>query len=239
MALPKLNRTMNLSNPITIVIADDHELVRTGFKKILQDTYSNNIHFVAEAKNGRELIEKVDQYQPQLVLTDLQMPEINGIQACREIKQRHPWINVVAFSMFTDTEHIMGMIRAGANGYVAKSSPADEIIEGIMIASTGKPFYCSTISEKLYGKVTTVLEAGLKAKQIKFSRQEIKVMQLICRQLSSKEIAEEMKLAVRSVECHRYHIQEKIGARNMVGVALYALMSGLVDVRECRLQNSR
>jgi DNA-binding NarL/FixJ family response regulator len=223
---------MSLTKPIKIIIADDHEIVRNGFKKILQDQYAQEIEFVAEAANGAELVEAVTGLRPQLVLTDIQMPRMDGIQACQIIKQKYPATNVIAFSVFNDIHHIMPMLAAGANGYLAKTCSKEEIIDAIRIVSTGKPFYCSTISDKLYNTVINNNKKQQKDDTIAFSAQEIKVLKLLCRQFGTKEIAANMKLAVRTVENYRGHIQEKIGAKNMVGVALYAVVKEIVNLGE-------
>ena len=219
---------MNPIQPIKIIIADDHEFVRTSFKTILQSQYPLEIEFIAEAASGSELIEAVALHLPDIVITDIQMPEMDGIQACREIKERFPSISVLAFSMFTDTHNILGMLKAGATGYLAKTCNMGEIIEGIRSVSRHQSYYCSTISEKLYGTLVNSNQKRLKNKTILFGTQEIKVMRLICRQLSTKEIAVEMCLSPKTVEHYRQNILDKIGARNVVGIAVYALIHELV-----------
>lgn len=223
---------MNPLLPIRVVLADDHELIRNGFRNILQKMQPATIEFVAEAKNGEELFQAVSSHHPQLVLTDIQMPVMNGFEACRLIKKHYPQTNVVAFSMFTDTQYIMEMLRAGANGYLAKTSSSHEIYEAIQVVSTGRSYYCSTVSEKLYGKVSDSVTIPGKIQRHEFSVQEREVMRLICHQLCAKEIAAQMSLAVRTVENYRTRIQEKLGARNMVGIALYAVINDMVNLLE-------
>ena len=160
------------------------------------------------------------------------MPSMDGIQASRIIKKQFPQTAIIAFSMFDDPSNIMGMLQAGADGYLVKSSGKEEVINAIRTVSTGQSYYCSSISEKMYGTLMNSKELQQKNKQIEFSAQEKKVMRLICRQLSSKEIAASMNLAVRTVENYRHHIQEKIGARNVVGIALFAVVNEIVKFSE-------
>jgi DNA-binding NarL/FixJ family response regulator len=160
------------------------------------------------------------------------MPEMDGIQASRIIKKEYPETAIIAFSMFDDCSAVMNMLQAGADGYLVKSSSKEEVINAIRTVNNGTPYYCSTISEKIYGRVVNSRDQAKENKKIQFSQQEQKVMQLICRQLSSKEIAGTMNLAVRTVENYRHHIQEKIGARNVVGIALYAIVHEIVKYSE-------
>lgn len=221
-----------LPPPIRIVIADDHHFFRTGFRYALEQHYHDVIEFVGDVSNGYELINCVASTQPDLVITDIRMPELNGIEAASIIHHRFPNTSVIAFSMFDDTSSILQMLRAGVSGYLVKNSEQEEVIDAIRTVSGGHHYYCSSISEKLYGAVGNSRSKQQRKKSIEFSYQEKKVMQLICKQQSSKEIAGEMRLAVRTVENYRHHIQEKIGARNVVGIALFAVMNGIVQFSE-------
>ncbi len=217
--------------PVTVVIADDHDFFRTGFKNIIENQYAGQIKFMGEAKNGVTLLETVACCQPKVVITDIQMPCMNGIEACKKIKQAHPGIAVIAFSMFTDTMNIMGMIQAGASGYLVKTSNHEEVLDAIKTVSRHESYYCSTISDKLFG---TLVNSNLKRKkkELIFGEQEKKVMKLICRQQSTKEIAGQLKLATRTVENYKSNIMEKIGARNVVGIALFAVINEIVKLSE-------
>lgn len=217
---------------IRLAIADDHEFFRDGFKNAIESSFPEEVEFVAVATNGSELIDAVTTAAPDVVLTDIQMNTLSGIDACRQIKSRHPKVEVVAFSAFTDTNSIMGMIHAGAIGYLSKNSDREEIIDAIRSVSTHRPYYCSTVSEKLFGLAADSIMTVKKTKPIVFGEQEKKVMKLICRQLSTKEIASEMRLSAKTVEHYRQNIQEKIGARNVVGVALFALINQIVSIAE-------
>ena len=215
---------------IKVVIADDHELFRNGFKQIFQKEYFGELEFVGEASNGAELIDIIERHNPSIAITDIQMPVMNGIQACQIIKKKFPQTSVIAFSMFTDINTVMEMIRAGADGYMAKSTGKDEIIEAIRTVNQHNRYYCSTISSKIYGTPANSNQQQRRQKPINFGSQERKVIELVCQQLAIKEIAAEMQLAPRTVEHYREKILEKIGARNSVGIALYAVVNELINL---------
>jgi DNA-binding NarL/FixJ family response regulator len=215
------------STPIRIIIADDHEMFRAGFQSIIAHKYPHQIEVVGESSNGHDLVEMVAAYHPEVVVTDIQMPGMNGIEACRQIKARFKNTRVIAFSMFSDTDCIMRMLQAGADGYLVKTSPHEEMIEAIQTVAGQQPYYCSSISEKVYG---TLLNSN-QQKEIPalcFGEQEINVMKQICHQKSSKEIASALNLSTRTVENYKRNIQHKIGARNVVGIVLYAIFNELV-----------
>jgi two-component system response regulator NreC len=220
---------MNLNQRIKVVIADDHLFFRTGFKQIIQSLYAKELEFVGEASNGQELIEVVECLQPAIVITDIQMARMNGIQACSTIKKRFPFINVIALSMFTDPATIQDMLWAGAHGYVAKAGEHEEVMEAIRTVNQNQPYYCSTIATKMYGVPVNSNEKRRQQKPISLGEQEKRVIHLLCQQLSTKEIAAAMRLAPKTIEHYREKIQEKTGARNAVGIALYAVVHELIN----------
>jgi len=163
---------MNPNPPIKLVIADDHESFRKGFTKIIRDQYPEEIEFVAEAANGTELVENVAKHRPQVVITDIRMPGMDGIQASKIIKQQYPGTAIIALSAFTDTRTIMAMLQAGVNGYLIKTSPKEEVMEAIQSVSRNEPYYCSTVSGKMYGTIVSSHQKQKKNKPIIFSTQE-------------------------------------------------------------------
>jgi DNA-binding NarL/FixJ family response regulator len=223
---------MNPIPPIKIVIADDHELFRMGFTNYIQTYCSDEIEISGQARNGRELIGLVALHRPDVVITDIQMPVVNGIEACKAIKQDYPSTSVIAFSMFSDINNIMGMLQSGASGYLAKSSDKEEMVEAIKTVSHRTSYYCSTISDKIYGTLLNSNKKRLNDKNIIFGLQEVNVMRHICRQLTTKEIAAEMNLSTKTIDHYRQNILEKIGAKNVVGIALYSIVFGIVKYAE-------
>lgn len=208
---------------ITVVIADDHSIFRTGFKIFLEGQKDVNYLLVAEADNGLELLEKIKSHPPDIVFTDIQMPGMDGVQACKIIKEKYPLTRVIALTLYDEEHLIWDMIHAGANGYIVKSSPPEEILEAIKSVGEGVAFY----SDGIAGKLAAGADKIKPKNSIQFSEQELKIIKLICKQLTNKEIANTIQLHVRTVEDYRYKIQEKINAKNAVGIALYALANGI------------
>ena len=230
---------MYTAEPINIVIADDHSFFRYGFTSIIKSLYPHDICFLADVSNGLELLQAVATHQPDIVITDIQMPEMNGTDACRTITEKYPSVSVIALSMFTDINTIIGMVQAGAKGYLSKSSDHKEIFEAIKTVSRQQSYYCSAVAGKIFGELSNSSHRKNKEKKPAFGQQEKRVMQLICRQLSTKEIASQMSLAPKTIEHYRQNIQEKIGARNVVGIALYALVNEIVRYSEIALSISQ
>ncbi|MEP6750842.1 MAG: response regulator transcription factor [Bacteroidota bacterium] len=217
---------------IKIIVADDQEIFRVGLISIMQSQLPKNFECIAAATNGIELVEKVKKLKPDLVITDIKMPGLTGIQACKMIKEISPDVNVIALSVFYNEEYILEMINAGASGYLVKTGSIQEFFEAIHTVSEGNAYYSSDISEQLFGIFENSNKRVFQSKNIRFSIQEIKVTKLICRQLTTKEIAQSLKIGIRTVEDYRHQVQQKIGARNVVGIALYALVKELVHASD-------
>jgi DNA-binding NarL/FixJ family response regulator len=222
---------MRKDSIIKTVIADNHELFRDGFKLLLDSQQSKEIELVAEARDGAELLDHVKKYQPDIVLTDLLLPKIDGLQASTIINARYPRTGIIALTMQDEEHTIIDVLRAGASGYILKNTPKQELILAIKEVAGGNPYYCQSISGKLF-HVLNEIDGRKRTKKIDFSPQEIRVMKLICKQMTTKEIAQQLRLCARTVEDYRHNIQEKICARNVVGIALYAIEHRIVTTRE-------
>jgi len=223
---------MNLSRqPLTVVHADDHEIFRRGIKNIIGGQPQWNINLLDEACNGVELVEKVKRHQPDIVLTDIKMPVMNGIEACKLIRQVSPSTKTIALSLFEETDYVVEMVKAGASGYLVKTTTADELMEAITTVSGGVPYYCSTATRQLTA-VPGNHPFSKFPKKIALNKQELSVIKMLCQQFTTKEIASEVGLAKRTVEDYRHNIQQKMGVKNMVGVALYAMFHEIVKWAE-------
>lgn len=214
---------MTCNKPIQIILADDHELFRRGFKRILQDQ-TKQFEFIEEACEGEELVEKVLKHRPDLVITDVRMRGLDGIQACKIIKEktRTP---VIGLSAFDEDQLVLDMIQAGASGLISKNASIEEVNEAILTVHGGSSFYCSTIGSKLYGALQP---SRRRPKQIDFTMQELKIIKLLCKQFTSREIASALNLNVRTVEDYRHRLQEKTESRNVVGIILFCIFNNIV-----------
>ena len=209
-----------MKEKITIVIADDHSMFREGIRLLLaKESY---ISIAGEATDGEDLLEKVAQLKPQIVITDIEMPTMNGVQATKEIKKAYPNMAVIALTMFGDDHLIVDMLDAGADGYLLKSSKKDELIEAIDTVKDGGNYFCNSTTMKL-SKMIASRKVPDKDEVIKFSEKETEIIKLICEQYASKQIASATNLTHRTVEKYRDHIIKKTGARNVVGIVIYAI----------------
>lgn len=212
-------------------MADDHGIFRDGFKVLLKE--QNRVQLVSEASDGDSLLEEVRQHQPDVVITDIKMPRKTGIEACREIKAAFPETKVIALSMFNDDHLILDMLEAGASGYLLKNTNREELLDAIQTVNEGDKYFSPATSAKLAQLIArSKYNPFGKRPATKFSPREIEVIRLICEQLTTKEIAARLQLSVRTVEKHRDKIQQKAGAKNSVGVVIYAIKYGIYDVGE-------
>lgn len=220
--------------PIRIVIADDHDIFRNGFKLLLKG--QKEIELVGEAENGRQLVEQADALLPDVVVTDIKMPVCDGVEACRQIKVKHPEIGVIALSSFNDDSLIVDMLEAGARGYMLKNTNKNELLQAVRAVHEGNTYYCMATSGKLTKMIAESRFNPYRARvRADFSDRELEVMRLICQQYTNKEIADLLHISVRTVETYRENIQEKAGAKNSVGIAMYALKKEFVRLDEIKL----
>jgi DNA-binding NarL/FixJ family response regulator len=215
-----------MQNPIQIVIADDYSMFREGIKLMLE---KENVVIAGEAENGMELLRMVRDLKPEIVVTDIEMPEMNGIEATKEIKKDNPGTGIIALTMFGDDHLIVDMLEAGASGYLLKTTKKDELIEAIHIVKEGGTYFCNSTSMKL-SKMIAKSKMIEPKREIKFSDKEIEIIRLICGQYASKEIADMTNLTHRTVEKYRDNIMQKTGARNMAGIVIFAIRNGIYEV---------
>lgn len=217
---------MKIYTPIRIVLADDHEIFRDGFNIMLKK--QANIKLVGEAANGAELIEVAGKLIPDVILTDIKMPRIDGIEATKIIAKKYPEISIIALSMFDDDNLIIDMLEAGAKGYLLKSAHKNEIIEAIKAVYNQETYYCKSTSGKLAQLIAQSRFNPFNPNQRKeFSQKEIEIIKLICQEASNKEIASRLFLSVRTIEGYREKIQDRIKAKNTAGIVIYAIKNGI------------
>lgn len=212
-----------MRNPVRIVVADDHSIFREGLQLLLKK--EKTIEVAGEAADGDALLALIAEVEPDVVVTDIDMPGKNGIEVTRILKQSHPSIGVIALTMFGEEHLVVDMLEAGANGYVLKESKKEEIIQAILTASEGGTYFCERTSMQL-SKLLATSKTNRQEEVIAFSETEITIMRLICEQKQNKAIADELELAVKTVEKLRTRILEKTKSANLVGVAIYAIKHG-------------
>ncbi|MES2331765.1 MAG: response regulator transcription factor [Bacteroidota bacterium] len=212
---------------IRILIADDHILYRNGLRNLL--TQVRNVEVIGEAANGQELVRRSIELTPDVILTDIGMPVMDGVLATKEIARRKLGCRVIVLSAHGKEEPILKMLEAGALGYVLKSAETEEISEAIRTVYNHKPYFCREITEKLTEIVSRNYQMPPQA-DLSFTDREKEIMKLICREYTSKEIAITLNLSKRTVEGHRTRIMDKIGAKSIAGIITYALERGIYKI---------
>lgn len=221
---------MKATNPIKIILADDHEIFRDGFKAMLKKQPS--VELIGEAADGEELVELTRQSQPDVVVTDIKMPKMDGLQATKIIATEFPHIGIIALSMIDEENLIIDMMEAGAKGYLLKNAHKKEIIEAIKVVNNGNIYYCDGTSAKLTRMIAQSdrISFTKRSSRPELSQKEIDVIQFICEEMTNKEIADRLHLSIRTIEGYRDRIQEKIGARNSAGIVVYAIRNKIYSL---------
>lgn len=218
-----------LPTPINIVLADDHPVFRDGFGVMLNK--QSEVKMIGEAADGEELIQLCEALNPDVVITDIKMPKLDGIEATKRLTEALPHIGIIALSMFDEETRIVDMLEAGAKGYLLKNAPKTEIIEAIKAVNEGKMYYCSHTTEKLAQMIAkSSYNPYHKIKKPEFSEKEIAVIHLICQQYAEKEIAEKLHLSIRTIEGYREKILEKMDVKNTAGIVVYAIKNGIYEI---------
>ena len=205
---------------IKIVIVDDHPLVLDGLVSRLER--SGQVEVVGRAGNGEEAIEIVEQLNPDVVLIDINMPVMNGIDAAEIFNERFGHIKLLVLSMHDDREYVVNMARAGAKGYVLKSASADEMLMAIQAVHAGGVYYSPSIAEILLSAEQSTQDESLT------SREQV-VLKLLAQGMSNKEMARSLDISVRTVETHRRNIKLKLDISTTSGLVRYAIEHGLGD----------
>lgn len=214
---------------IRLIIADDHSLLRQGLRSLLRR--ERHIQIVGEAANGDELISLVNEYQPDVVLTDIKMPVLDGIEATKQIKALgNASPEVVALTMFEDQQLIIDMLEAGAKGYLLKNAERAEVIAAIEAAYVHKAYFCSTTSKVLSASIAeSDFNPFTHIPKPEFTPRELQIIEGICNDLSNKEIAAAYDINKRTVEAARTRIMHKLRVRGTAGIVVYALRYKLID----------
>ena len=209
---------MSLSTKIRLALVDDHSLVRDGIRALL--SVVPNMAVVGEAENGAQAIEMVEQCKPDLLLLDINLPDINGLVLTRKIRERHPSLRILVLSMHDSKEYVSESLRAGASGYVLKNSPSREIVAAIEAIVTGGTFYSAEIAQKL------LLDDG---ESSELTPRESQVLYKMAQGLNNKEMARELNISVRTVETHRLSIRRKLKIDKPAALVKYAIDHGIIS----------
>lgn len=207
-----------------ILIVDDHKIVRDGIKSLLDG--ETDFAIVAEASNGKEALEILEKQDPDLIIMDISMPEMDGIEATKAIKMSYPSIKVLALTMVADSHKIRSMIEAGASGYILKSSNREDLITALHNVKKGQVHFSDEATKAI---LEEMINPSLnKPLNFEITDREKDVLKLIVDEYTNQEIASKLFISVRTVDAHRRNLLQKIGAKNTAGLVKFAYENNLV-----------
>lgn len=209
---------------LTLYIVDDHKVLVDGLSMLLSG--ESFIRIAGKTTNPLLAFEEIKQLKPDIVLSDIQMPEMNGIELAKNIKRVLPDTKIIALSMFGDAVHINDMVKAGASGYLLKNSDKSDVIEAIKAVMTGKNYF----SEQVKGELERAMKAepGSDAGKPHITSREKEIIQLIAKECSNAQIADKLFISERTVETHRKNIFRKTNTKSVVGLLKFAMESNLL-----------
>lgn len=212
---------------IRIILVDDHRLVRAGIRSLLEKL--PDIEVVAEASDGTEAIELISKHKPDVVLMDLAMPVLNGLEATRQLARELPEVRIIILSIYADEEHVYQALRAGATGYLLKGAAIQELEVAIRAVAKGETYLSPPVSKPLISAYIERTQAG---RTDRLSPRQVEVLQLIAQGKTTKEVALTLNVSVKTIETHRAALMTRLGVRDVAGLVRYAVRSGLVDLTE-------
>ena len=202
-----------------VVLADDHDLVRAGIQGLIE--LLPDVEVIAQARSGEELLALLEDVRPDLVVTDIGMPGIDGVEAVGRIRARHPSLPILVLSMFDSAEMVQRAVTGGANGYLTKSAAPQELQHAVGVMLTTGSYFNATVARLLMHRVEALGDDGLTDRQKE-------VLSLLASGLSSKEIAFQLKLSPKTIDVHRARIMERLDLRDVASLTRYAVRRGLV-----------
>jgi two-component system, NarL family, response regulator NreC len=219
-----------------IIIADDHSVVRSGLRLLLQS--SPDFTVIAEAEDGEEAVALVDRHKPDVVIMDISMPKLNGIEATGIMKQNDPDMKIIILTVHEDEEYVYQMLRAGASGYVLKSAGKKEIFAAIESALSGERFFSPGISKLIIEGFIKRDKEQLQAQEQmqthskqQLTKREIEVLQYIAQGFTNRKIAEALFLSIRTINTHRTNLMQKLDIHDTARLVRYAIETGLVKLK--------
>ena len=213
---------------IRIVLADDHTIIRSGLRLLLEQQPSFKV--VAEAEDGRQAVQLVSKHRPDVVILDIGMPQLNGIEATRQIVAQEPHPNVVILSMHSDESYVLRALKAGARAYILKNAAEADLIRAVHAVSEGKSFFSPVISKMLLEDyVRQVREKEVEDSYDLLTPREREILQLIAEGKTNKEIATVLGLSPHTIETHRGNILEKLNLHSVPELILYAVRKGIIQ----------
>ena len=216
-----------MSKPVRLLLVDDHPIVRTGLRMLFQS--EPDMVVVGEVNGGAEAIEAMQSLHPDVVIMDVAMPGMNGIEATRRIKESNPETAVLALTMHEDEQYFFAMLHAGASGYIPKRAAPDDLVSAIRVVAEGNFFLYSTLARFLMKDMAEQTPANSQERVESLTPRETEVLTYIAEGFTSREIADTLVISVKTVERHRENIMTKLDIHNRVELVKFAIKKGLIQ----------
>ena len=214
--------------PITVLLAEDHMIVREGFRKMLE--LENDLQVVGEVEDGRQAVALVKKLRPDVVLMDIAMPRLNGLEATRQLLKAVPTTKVLILYAHSDDAYIEDATDSGAVGFLLKQTSSHVVCEAIREVQKGNTFFCPSIARRLHERDRKSSNpAGTPARNPRLTSREIEVLQLIAEGKANKQTAAELGIGLKTVEKHREHLMEKLNIHDTAGLTRYAIGAGIIE----------
>jgi DNA-binding NarL/FixJ family response regulator len=214
---------------IRVILADDHTVVRQGLRALL--AAEDDIDIVGEAENGRQAVQIARKLTPDVAVIDIAMPQLNGLEATRQITRALPATKVLILSSYSDDEYVQQLTEAGAAGYLIKQTAANELIKAIREAHKGNAYFSPSIAKRLRDQCREAFATGQPAKRRtdQLTAREAEVLQLIAEGRANKQIASELSISIKTVEKHRQQVMNKLGIHDVAGLTRHAIAKGIIE----------
>jgi len=216
---------------IKIFLVDDHQLILDGIKALLSGV--NDISIIGEATNGNELLEKIPLARPDVILMDISLPDVSGIELTRIISKKHPASKILILSMYTNEDFVFNAMKAGARGYLPKNTSRQEILDAIYTIHAGQEFFGESISQvilKSFLRKVTEPEKNTGEGTQPLTSRELEILKLFAEGFNNKEISNKLDISIRTVESHKNHIVKKLGLKSTVEMVKFAIRNKIVEL---------
>ncbi len=211
---------------IEILIADDHKMVREGIRSVIENT--PDIVITDEVSNGVEALIKLEKNKYDIILTDISMPKMDGVELMKEITKKYPGLKVIALTMMGEGQHIKQMLKSGAKGYLLKNCGSNELITAIKKVSKGENYYSHEVTQIIMNQLSGKKSQRMST-EVPLTSRELEVLHLILKEYSNQEIADALFISSRTVDAHKRNLIEKTGSKNIAGLVLYAVEKRLFE----------
>ena len=218
-----------MKNPITVILAEDHLIVREGIRNLLES--DDDFTVVAEAKTGREVVEQAARLRPDVIVMDIAMPLLNGLQACRQVLAAGTAAHVLILSAHGDDAYVEGSLDAGASGFVLKHAPGSALAHAIREVHAGRRFFSEAIVRRYRDAQTELPRKPGPRKRPPLTTRESEVLQLIAEGKANKETAAELGISIKTVEKHRTNLMRKLNIHDTAGLTRHAISAGIIESR--------